>query len=92
MPSNDIDFSARRLCPDGTCVGVIGSDGRCCECGRSASGAPSERRRAIAEPAPAEVPAAEGGFDPARRLCDDGTCVGVVHEDGRCNVCGKPAS
>jgi hypothetical protein len=26
----------RRLCPDGACVGVIGPDGRCGECGRTA--------------------------------------------------------
>lgn len=26
--------SARRLCPDGACVGVIGPDGRCGVCGR----------------------------------------------------------
>ena len=30
------DWSNRRLCPDGNCIGVIGSDGKCKECGRPA--------------------------------------------------------
>ena len=30
----DDDFSKRRLCPDGSCTGIIGPDGRCTECGR----------------------------------------------------------
>ncbi len=27
------DFADRRLCPDGACIGVVGSDGLCGECG-----------------------------------------------------------
>jgi hypothetical protein len=34
---------------------------------------------------------AAGGFDPNRRLCDDGSCVGVVGADGVCAVCGRRA-
>jgi hypothetical protein len=30
-------------------------------------------------------------FDPRRRLCRDGTCVGVIGPDGRCKECGLPA-
>jgi hypothetical protein len=30
------DWDNRRLCPDGNCIGVIGPDGRCKECGRPA--------------------------------------------------------
>lgn len=33
--------------------------------------------------------AGEGDFDPARRLCPDGDCVGVLGADGRCKVCGR---
>ncbi len=33
------DFEDRELCPDGACVGVIGDDGRCRECG---AGGPSD--------------------------------------------------
>lgn len=28
-----VDFMHRSLCPDGTCVGLVGPDGRCKECG-----------------------------------------------------------
>ena len=31
----------------------------------------------------------EGGFDPKRRLCSDGACLGVLGPNGRCNVCGR---
>jgi len=34
--SGDDDWDNRQLCPDGNCIGVIGPDGRCKECGRSA--------------------------------------------------------
>ena len=36
-PSNredDLDWENRRLCIDGNCIGVIGPDGRCKECGK----------------------------------------------------------
>jgi hypothetical protein len=31
-------------------------------------------------------------FDPRRRLCSDGSCLGVIGANGRCNVCGLPGS
>lgn len=30
----EIDFSDRILCSDGTCIGVINEDGLCTECGK----------------------------------------------------------
>jgi hypothetical protein len=30
-------------------------------------------------------------FNPRRRLCDDGSCVGVIGPDGVCGVCGRRA-
>lgn len=32
----DDPWADRRLCPDGSCIGTIGDDGRCRECGREA--------------------------------------------------------
>jgi hypothetical protein len=32
-----------------------------------------------------------GGFDPARRLCPDGGCIGVIAANGVCTVCGQKA-
>jgi hypothetical protein len=95
----------RRLCPDGSCVGVLGPDGRCSVCQRPAGAggesgveAPAE---ALAEAdaeasgddarAPEMGEGATSGFDPARRLCDDGSCVGVVGTGGVCGTCGRKA-
>jgi hypothetical protein len=41
-----------------------------------------------AEPAEA---ASDEAFDPRRRLCPDGDCLGVLGSDGRCPVCGRSA-
>jgi hypothetical protein len=97
------DPARRRLCPDGACVGLLDENGRCKECGLSGGGrgaAPA----VIPSPALPDQPdqdddreeaieAAEAGsaFDPRRRLCPDGTCVGVIGADGRCPVCGRAA-
>lgn len=35
-----VDLSSRLLCSDGTCIGVIGADGRCKECGVPYTGEP----------------------------------------------------
>jgi hypothetical protein len=34
----DPDWETRILCSDGNCIGVIGSDGRCKECGKPSGG------------------------------------------------------
>ena len=94
------DPARRRLCPDGACIGLIGDDHRCKECGRLDSGAQGGAARS--SPAVAEggddlegdaLDNSEGcpGFDPSRRLCDDGACVGVIGKNGTCAVCGRPA-
>ena len=38
MSEGTFNPAKRRLCPDGACIGVIGDDGRCRECGRTAGG------------------------------------------------------
>jgi hypothetical protein len=91
----------RRLCPDGSCVGVIGADGRCSVCerppGAAAQAAADEESdsgtAAAAEPSEsASAGESPSGFNPARRLCDDGSCVGVVGADGACGTCGRRAA
>ena len=102
MEETKFDPKRRRLCPDGGCIGLIGADGRCNECGRAADGAAPAAARAdepapaaarADEPAPARAadPLPEGGFDPKRRLCDDGSCTGVLGPDGVCPECGRKA-
>jgi hypothetical protein len=35
---NGIDWERRLLCSDGSCIGIIGTDGRCKECGEEFKG------------------------------------------------------
>jgi hypothetical protein len=84
----------RELCPDDTCVGVLGPDGRCKVCGtRGTSSASSGARADNLAPA-ADAGAREAGADDAdaddedRELCPDGSCIGLIGPDGRCKVCG----
>ena len=94
----------RRLCPDGSCVGVLGPDGRCSVCQRPAGAGGDSPAESAAEiwtqagddsgadaGAPEMADGASSGFNPARRLCDDGSCVGVVGADGVCGACGRKA-
>jgi hypothetical protein len=102
----------RRLCPDGSCVGILGADGRCSVCRRSAGAGSGSGAEAFAEAPPDEAEAevrddasgdhagpTERGdgmgttsrFDPSRRLCDDGSCVGIVGANGICGTCGRRA-
>lgn len=76
----------RELCPDETCVGVIGPDGRCGECGAVRG----QAARRDDEPAPES--AIEVDDDEDRELCPDGSCIGLIGPDGRCKVCGTPRS
>lgn len=90
------DPTKRRLCADGACVGVIDADGRCTVCGRTEAEAAAGDEPAVLAPAGTVAPdAASGGdavgFDPTRRLCDDGACVGVIGDDGVCRTCGRRA-
>lgn len=85
-------FDDRELCPDGACVGVIGDDGRCRECGRAAEPAPASP--ALTEVSETPVSPEKGDADDwdDRELCPDDTCIGVLGADGTCPVCGAQAS
>jgi hypothetical protein len=37
QPTGEPEWDDRKLCPDGGCVGLIGDDGKCNVCGRSAA-------------------------------------------------------
>jgi hypothetical protein len=96
------DWDNRRLCSDGNCIGVIGSDGRCKECGKRDSENAGDVPPAATLAAPAAAPGTRfeatvvaGKADDdweSRRLCGDGNCIGVIGPDGRCKECGRPYS
>jgi len=52
------DWDRRTLCSDGNCIGVIGPDGRCKECGKPYEGELPER--GVRDPDPAAMPPADG--------------------------------
>jgi hypothetical protein len=95
----DDDFAHRELCPDGSCIGVIGPDGRCKVCGTVSPTAVSDPRHVhLTPPPPAALDevavdrgdAGDEAFD-ERELCPDGACVGVLGADRRCKVCRRAA-
>ncbi len=102
------EWDRRQLCPDGACIGVIGSDGTCNVCGRAAPGYDGAYRSGPSEPIEEEedadedeqvealVDKAEEAVHDAewtgRKLCPDGACTGVIGDDGMCKVCGRSAA
>ena len=85
--ADELDLVRRELCPDGACIGVIGPDGRCKECGAVAPSVMSDARNRGLRPR-SEDDAPPDGFDD-RELCPDELCVGVIGDDGRCGECGR---
>lgn len=95
----------RRLCPDGSCTGLLDIDGRCKVCGRvdesvrsRAKAAPAARAEADADAGEDEDEDHDNGDgaddeddDGDRELCPDGSCTGLIGDDGKCRVCGRLA-
>ena len=96
----DIDWENRILCIDESCIGVVGPDGRCNECGRPYEGKQPEDMppsQNLDESSKEEeiVEDEEDELQPDidwenRTLCIDESCIGVVGPDGCCKECGKP--
>jgi hypothetical protein len=90
------DWEKRILCSDGSCIGTIGPDGKCKECGKPYEGNLPEKPiidviQAKTAESPKEVSAdVESDEWDKRVLCSDGSCIGVIGADGKCKECGKP--
>ncbi|MBW2369819.1 MAG: hypothetical protein JRH15_18260 [Deltaproteobacteria bacterium] len=98
----DIEWENRTLCQNESCIGVIGPDGRCKECGLALNGTlPDNAESADFDTVTDETP--ESSLDEPndlesssdsdwgdRQLCSDGNCIGVIGSDGLCKECGKP--
>ncbi len=86
------------MCSDESCIGVVGPDGRCKECGKPYEGfeyraadteemnAPDENNLEVEDPVEVEP---DTDWE-NRILCVDESCIGVIGPDGRCKECGKP--
>lgn len=95
------DWEKRVLCSDGSCIGTIGADGRCKECGKPYDGELPEVIAEVRKQAPpaeelkpvsattADKQDSDDEWD-KRILCSDGCCTGTIGPDGKCRECGKP--
>jgi len=102
----DLDWENRTLCIDENCIGVVGPDGRCKECGKPHDGfkpptsedetiesTSSEVEKVVEVEDVEDVDSIDPEFNDAwenRTLCVDESCIGVIGPDGRCKECGKP--
>ena len=99
----DIEWDNRVLCSDGNCIGIIGPDGNCKECGKPYEGKlpgqiePGQAGSGSEDTFDSEIPGEteetvnDGDTDiDDGKLCSDGNCIGVIGPDGRCKECGKP--
>ena len=102
---DDIDWENRVLCSDGNCIGVIGADGKCKECGLMAEQVEADADLPESEsfdsyddknethPLEDDEEATDVGDDwEGRTLCSDENCIGTIGPDGTCNECGKQGS
>ena len=77
----------RRLCPDGSCVGVLGADGRCSVCRRTAGAGDESLAESFTE-SPDEARAEVSADDAPATERANGATVGA---DGVCGTCGQKA-
>ena len=89
------DWEKRILCSDESCIGTIGPDGKCRECGKSYKGelpaghrVSSVKATVIKEQQVLTNTDSEDDWD-KRVLCSDEACIGVIGPDGKCKECGK---
>lgn len=93
------NWEKRTLCSDESCIGTIGHDGRCKECGKpyEASLNPAadsaDKSKEQTEPVDDLKKNTEGIASDEewgkRVLCSDESCIGTIGSDGRCRECGK---
>lgn len=93
----NIDWDKRVLCSDESCIGTIGPDDKCQECGKPYEGVLPEvhgkeavQSAATEKTATVSVEGAGSDDDWENRvLCSDGSCIGIIGPYGKCKECGK---
>jgi len=95
------DWEKRILCIDESCIGTIGPDGRCRECGKPYDGSlnptadAADINKEQAKPVDdlkkdIEITASDEEWE-KRILCSDESCIGTIGPNGRCRECNKPS-
>ena len=103
---SDQEWENRVLCSDDACIGTIGEDGRCRECGLTydgplpggSPGSPAddppesqfEDDPIVADDHPMEDAQSLDEEWEKRILCRDEACIGTIGPDGKCKECGLP--
>jgi hypothetical protein len=91
------DWEKRILCSDESCIGTIGPDGKCKECGKpyddvlqtkSVTGSVQIAADGKKRDIPQLDSTADDDWD-KRVLCSDESCIGIIGPDGKCKECGK---
>jgi len=89
------DWEKRTLCSDESCIGTIGPEGKCKECGKVFEGKLPEghdkssvKSIAVTEQVKTNTDS-DDDWD-KRVLCSDEACIGVIGPKGKCKECGKP--
>jgi hypothetical protein len=94
------DWEKRILCSDESCIGTIGPNGKCRECGKpyereipSGHGASGNQDVAAEEQKQVSSKTDTDSDDWDKRvLCSDESCIGTIGSDGKCKECGKPGN
>jgi hypothetical protein len=94
----DEDWEKRILCSNESCIGTIGPNAKCRECGKPYEGEPpaeygasSEHAVMVEEQKPVSSKTDTDSNDWDKRvLCSDESCIGTIGSDGKCKECGKP--
>jgi hypothetical protein len=94
------DWENRTLCVDESCVGTIGPDGRCRECGKPYDGSQNhaidtvDQNMGQVKPVDDQkknIESADSDEEWAKRvLCSDESCTGTIGHDGLCRECSNP--
>lgn len=91
MTEDDFEPARRELCSDGSCVGLVGPDGRCKVCGTVSVSAVADPRHSGMHSPRTDGDADDLDLDDDRELCPDESCVGLIGPDGTCKECGRAA-
>lgn len=104
MEKIGFSLEGRVLCSDESCIGTVGPDGKCKECGLEYqgdepldfSGPTNDAEDDLGgdnadEPGKTGEPSGEAAAtDPDERVCcPDETCIGIIGPNGKCGTCGK---
>jgi hypothetical protein len=92
------DWENRILCSDESCIGTIGPNGKCRECGKSYEGELSAEhvtsKEQVVTTEEQNLVSSKKDTDSddwdKRVLCSDESCIGTIGSDGKCKECGKP--